>query len=212
MARRFRHHHPAAAVPAAGARRGGHERLLEHTSAFTVFPDDGIRIDPHMIRRVTSYDGALLEEAHPEVHDVIEPDVARTMTAMLEDVMNSSAPACQARVLGRPAGGKTGHHARISPTPGSSASRHNSPQASGWASTTSQISLGKSRPPRKPAHSSAAAADLAGIHAVSFRPRVIAPEFGFAQVAAHINNVARESAGSQRGSPLLHFTDDRNVD
>ncbi len=39
--------------------------LLEHVSAFTVFPDDGIRIDPHMIRRVTSYDGALLEEAHP---------------------------------------------------------------------------------------------------------------------------------------------------
>src|SRR6202049_1369703 len=33
--------------------------LLEHTSAFTVFPDDGIRIDPHMIRRVTTYDGAL---------------------------------------------------------------------------------------------------------------------------------------------------------
>ncbi len=39
--------------------------LLEHTSAFTVFPDDGIRIDPHMIRRVTTYDGALLEQAHP---------------------------------------------------------------------------------------------------------------------------------------------------
>src|SRR5437879_9570340 len=26
-------------------------KLLEHVSAFTVFPDDGIRIDPHMIRR-----------------------------------------------------------------------------------------------------------------------------------------------------------------
>src|SRR6202166_3435695 len=45
--------------------------LLEHTSAFTVFPDDGIRIDPHMIRRVTTYDGALLEQAHPLVHDVV---------------------------------------------------------------------------------------------------------------------------------------------
>ena len=57
-------------------------KLLEHVSAFTVFPNDGIRIDPHTIRRVTSYDGALLEEAHPEVHDVVSPDVARTMTAM----------------------------------------------------------------------------------------------------------------------------------
>src|ERR1700686_59212 len=81
--------------------------LLEHTSAFTVFPDDGIRIDPHMIRRVTSYDGALLEQAHPAVHDVIEPDVARTMTAMLEDVVQFGA-GMPARALGRPAGGKTG--------------------------------------------------------------------------------------------------------
>jgi len=82
-------------------------RLLEHTSAFTVFPDDGIRIDPHMIRRVTSYDGALLEEAHPEVHDVISPDVARTMTAMLEEVIQFGT-GIQARALGRPAAGKTG--------------------------------------------------------------------------------------------------------
>jgi penicillin-binding protein 1A len=81
--------------------------LLEHTSAFTVFPDDGIRIDPHMIRRVTSYDGALLEQAHPIVHDVIEPDVARTMTAMLEDVVQFGT-GMPARALGRPAGGKTG--------------------------------------------------------------------------------------------------------
>ncbi len=82
-------------------------RLLEHVSAFTVFPNDGIRIDPHMIRRVTSYEGALLEEAHPEVHDVLSPDVARTMTAMLEEVIQFGT-GIQARSLGRPAAGKTG--------------------------------------------------------------------------------------------------------
>ena len=82
-------------------------RLIEHVSAFTVYPNDGIRIDPHMIRRVTSYDGALLEEAHPEVHDVLAPDVAHTMTAMLEDVVQFGT-AIKARKLGRPAGGKTG--------------------------------------------------------------------------------------------------------
>jgi penicillin-binding protein 1A len=81
--------------------------LLEHTSAFTVFPDDGIRIDPHMIRRVTTYDGALLEQAHPNVRDVVEPEVARTMTAMLEDVVQFGT-GMPARALGRPAGGKTG--------------------------------------------------------------------------------------------------------
>src|SRR6267378_576171 len=82
-------------------------KLIEHVSAFTVFPDDGIRIDPHMIRRVTSYDGALLEEAHPEVHDVLSPEVARTMTAMLEEVIQFGT-GIQARSLGRPAAGKTG--------------------------------------------------------------------------------------------------------
>ncbi len=82
-------------------------KLLEHVSAFTVFPNDGIRIDPHMIRRVTSYDGALLEEAHPEVHDVLSPEVARTMTAMLEEVIQFGT-GIQAKALGRPAAGKTG--------------------------------------------------------------------------------------------------------
>ena len=82
-------------------------KLIEHVSAFTVFPNDGIRIDPHMIRRVTSYDGALLEEAHPEVHDVLSPEVARTMTAMLEEVIQFGT-GIQAKSLGRPAAGKTG--------------------------------------------------------------------------------------------------------
>jgi penicillin-binding protein 1A len=82
-------------------------KLLEHVSAFTVFPNDGIRIDPHMIRRVTSYDGALLEESHPDVHDVVSPEVAHTMTAMLEEVIQFGT-GIQAKSLGRPAAGKTG--------------------------------------------------------------------------------------------------------
>lgn len=81
--------------------------LLEHTSAFSTFPDDGIHIQPHMIRRVTSYDGAILEETRPKVTDVIPPDVARTMTAMLEDVVNFGT-GVRARALGRPSAGKTG--------------------------------------------------------------------------------------------------------
>jgi penicillin-binding protein 1A len=82
-------------------------KLVEHVSAFTVFPDDGIRIDPHMIRRVSTYDGALLEEAHPAIHEVISPEVARTMTAMLEEVIQFGT-GVEAKVLKRPAAGKTG--------------------------------------------------------------------------------------------------------
>jgi penicillin-binding protein 1A len=81
--------------------------LLEHTSAFTVFPDDGIHIEPHYIKRVTSYDGAVLEEYHPAVNEVLPPEVARTMTAMLEDVVQFGT-GVRARELGRPSAGKTG--------------------------------------------------------------------------------------------------------
>ncbi len=81
--------------------------LMEHTSAFTVFPDDGIHIEPYMIRRVTAYDGALLEEAKPKVTDVLDPAVARTMVAMLEDVVQFGT-GVKAKVLARPTAGKTG--------------------------------------------------------------------------------------------------------
>jgi len=81
--------------------------LLEHTSAFTVFPDDGIHIDPYYIRRVTSYDGAVLEEAKPNVTDVVPPDVARTMVAMLEEVVQFGT-GVRAKEIGRPSAGKTG--------------------------------------------------------------------------------------------------------
>jgi penicillin-binding protein 1A len=81
--------------------------LLEHTSSFTVFPNDGIRIEPHMIRRVTAYDGAVLEEARPKVYDVLKPEVARTMTAMLEEVVQFGT-AAKAKELKRPLAGKTG--------------------------------------------------------------------------------------------------------
>jgi penicillin-binding protein 1A len=81
--------------------------LIEHTSAFTVFPDDGIHIEPHYIRRVTTYDGAVLEEPRPAVTDVVPPDVARTMVAMLEEVVQFGT-GVRAKELGRPTGGKTG--------------------------------------------------------------------------------------------------------
>jgi penicillin-binding protein 1A len=81
--------------------------LMEHTSAFTVFPDDGIHIEPHYIRRVTSYDGAVLEEPRPEVKDVVQPEVARTMTAMLEEVVQFGT-GVRAKELGRVSAGKTG--------------------------------------------------------------------------------------------------------
>ncbi|HEV2387589.1 MAG TPA: PBP1A family penicillin-binding protein [Candidatus Acidoferrales bacterium] len=81
--------------------------LLEHTSAFTVFPNGGVRVEPHSIRRITTYDGALVYQARPQVYDVLSPQAAATMTAMLEDVVNIGT-GIRAKALGRPCAGKTG--------------------------------------------------------------------------------------------------------
>ncbi|HEX4770401.1 MAG TPA: PBP1A family penicillin-binding protein, partial [Bryobacteraceae bacterium] len=58
--------------------------LLEQTSAYSVFPNDGIRVVPRMITKVEDYDGRVLEEGYPEVRDVISSRTARLMTAMLQ--------------------------------------------------------------------------------------------------------------------------------
>lgn len=81
--------------------------LLEHTSAFSAFPNDGLRIEPHMIRRVTTYEGTVLEEARPSVYDATEPATARMLVAMLRDAVEFGT-GVRARALGRPVGGKTG--------------------------------------------------------------------------------------------------------
>src|ERR1700757_3174003 len=61
--------------------------LLEHTSAFSVFPNDGLRAIPHNIVKVTDYDGRILEQNYSAVQDVISARTAGTMTSMLQDVV-----------------------------------------------------------------------------------------------------------------------------
>ena len=56
---------------------------LEQTSAYSVFPSDGVHITPRYITKVTDYEGRTLEENFPDVKDVISARTARTMTAML---------------------------------------------------------------------------------------------------------------------------------
>src|SRR5579863_5517182 len=72
--------------------------LLEHTSAFTTFPDDGVHIAPRMVDRVTNYDGAVVDEFRPEIADVLPAGVARLMVSMLREVINSGT-ATKARSL-----------------------------------------------------------------------------------------------------------------
>ena len=82
--------------------------LQEQVSAYSTFPNDGVRVVPRFIRKVVDYDGQVLEENYPEVKDVISVDTARTMTDLLEGVIQHGTAASAGARLKHPLGGKTG--------------------------------------------------------------------------------------------------------
>jgi penicillin-binding protein 1A len=81
--------------------------LEQQVAAYSVFPNDGIRISPRLIRRVTSADGAPLLEDKPAVSEVTSARVARIMMTFLREVTRSGTAAA-ASSLNHPVGGKTG--------------------------------------------------------------------------------------------------------
>jgi penicillin-binding protein 1A len=80
---------------------------LEQTSAYTVFPSDGVRIAPRYITKVSDYEGRVLEQSYPDAKDVISVTTARTMTAMLREVVLHGT-AISAAAMNYPLAGKTG--------------------------------------------------------------------------------------------------------
>ena len=81
--------------------------LMEQTSAYSVFPNDGVRVSPRYIARVTDYEGRVLEEDFPDVKDVISERTARIMTSMLREVVLHGTGIAAAK-LPFPVAGKTG--------------------------------------------------------------------------------------------------------
>jgi len=81
--------------------------LFEQTSAFSVFPNDGVRVVPRYITKVEDYEGRVLEEDYPEVKDVVSAQTARIMTSMLREVVLHGT-AIAAAAMKYPIAGKTG--------------------------------------------------------------------------------------------------------
>ncbi len=81
--------------------------LREQVAAYSVFPNDGIRIAPRLVRRVTTADGIPMAEDPPHVEEVISAKTARTMMIFLKEVTRSGTGAAAA-ALNHPLGGKTG--------------------------------------------------------------------------------------------------------
>jgi penicillin-binding protein 1A len=83
------------------------ETLWDMTSAYTAFPNQGVRMRPYSIVSIADREGNVIEENRPEPHEAIRADTAYVMTNLLHGVVLRGTAAA-AKSLDWPLAGKTG--------------------------------------------------------------------------------------------------------
>ena len=109
MVRRFGISNPMA--PSLPSALGASEAsLIDMVSAYSVFPNRGVRMEPHLIRKVFDRDGKVLEEWDKKkiTSKVTSEYVALTMVDMMRGVTRGGGTAPGANAAGHPLAGKTG--------------------------------------------------------------------------------------------------------
>lgn len=107
MVRRFGITNPMA--PVLPSALGASEvSLIEMVSAYSVFPNKGVRMEPHLIRKVLDRDGKVLEEWEKTSYKVTNEYVAGTMVEMMRAVVQGGGTASGASAGGHQLAGKTG--------------------------------------------------------------------------------------------------------
>jgi penicillin-binding protein 1A len=81
--------------------------LLELTSAYGAFANEGVRVEPHLVLEVRDREGTALETARPAASEALSPEVAAVVNALLAGVITDGTGAAASQ-LGRPLAGKTG--------------------------------------------------------------------------------------------------------
>jgi penicillin-binding protein 1A len=81
--------------------------LMELTSVYGVFLNQGTRVEPYAIKVATDSTGKLLESAQPQSQEVLAKETAYLITNMMEDVVQKGTGQA-AKALNRPIAGKTG--------------------------------------------------------------------------------------------------------
>ena len=119
--------------------------LQEQVASYAVFPNDGIRVTPRLIRKVSNADGITLWQDNSAVNEVIDQQTARTMMTLLREYQHGRVP--------RPGSSSIRSAAKqeppaTSPMHGSWDFRRRSLVGSGWAMTAANRSA-----KRKPARS-----------------------------------------------------------
>ncbi|HEY0078087.1 MAG TPA: penicillin-binding protein, partial [Pyrinomonadaceae bacterium] len=87
---------------------------LQVASAFAALANDGVRVQPHLVKELRDADGALVTQTKPEERRVLSAETARVVRNMLESVtVKGTAKAAQ--LEGYTAAGKTGTAQKIDP-------------------------------------------------------------------------------------------------
>lgn len=85
----------------------GEATLSEMTAAFATFPNQGLRMKPMLVTRISDRAGNTIEENRPQAVDAIRADTAYIMVSLMRGVVERGT-AVRARALKRPIAGKTG--------------------------------------------------------------------------------------------------------
>jgi penicillin-binding protein 1A len=81
---------------------------LELTSAYGVFPNEGVYVEPVAILKIEDKDGNVIEENNPAKFEALSKETAFLMTSLMEDNINSGTGSRVRRYFNLPAAGKTG--------------------------------------------------------------------------------------------------------
>ena len=88
--------------------QGMNMNAIHVASVYATIANDGKRVTPSLIDSITAPDGTVTPGATPEETVVVSPKTAKTVLAMLENVVSDKGTAPKARIPGYRVAGKTG--------------------------------------------------------------------------------------------------------
>jgi len=83
--------------------------LIDLVTAYSIFPNNGVKVKPYWIERIEDKNGVVIEENKPQKEEVLSPTTAYIMLDMLRDVIrHGTGIGARLRGFDWDAGGKTG--------------------------------------------------------------------------------------------------------
>ncbi len=81
---------------------------VQVASVYSTIANDGLRVEPSLVKRIIHEDGTAEQPAAPRTTRVVSRDTAKQVRAMLESVVGEGGTATNAKIPGYRVGGKTG--------------------------------------------------------------------------------------------------------